>query len=242
MGRAARRALAAVLVLSAPALAHLRFPAFKAERALELRLDEAPIRLRYALAFGPELASAERVKADADRDLVVSAAEGSAALDARTAELLRALRFCQGDGLDALECSELSPRQIELVAAEGWNAGPGADLHFDWTFNLGESVESIGAVRVEDASGLPGVEITEARIEPPRGRALRAAGEGSIPAGVTRRLSWIEARRGSGPRVLAAAWPPPRRRWVTLAIVAAVVALAAALYWQTRRQRASTIG
>jgi hypothetical protein len=242
LGRAARRALAAVLVVSAPALAHLRFPALKAERALELRLDEAPIRLRYALAFGPERANAERLKADIDRDLVVSAAEGSAALDARSAELLRTLRVCKGDRLDALECSELSARQIELVAAEGWNAGPAGDLHFGWTFNLGESVESIGALRVEDAFELPGVEITEVRIEPPRGRALAAAGEGSAPQGVTRRLSWIEARRGSGPRILSAVWPPPSRHWVTLAIAAAVVALAAALYWQTRRERASTIG
>jgi hypothetical protein len=228
--------------VSAPALAHLRFPALKAERVVELRLDEAPIRLHYAIAFGPELANTERRNADADRDLVVSAAEGSAALDARSASLLRALRVCKGDRLDALECSELSPRQVELVAAEGWNAAPASDLHFDWTFNLAESAESIGALRIEDAFEIPGVEITEARIEPPRARALQVAGEGSAPQGVTRRLSWIEARRGSGARILSAAWPLPSRRWVTLAIVAAVVALAALLYWQTRRERASTIG
>jgi len=239
---AARRALAAVLVASTPALAHLRFPAFKAERALELRLDEAPIRLRYALAFGPELANAERRKADADGDLAVSAAEGSAALDTRSGELLRTLRICKGDRLEALECSELSARQIELVAAEGWNAGSAADLHFSWTFNLGESGENIGAIRIEDAFEPAGIEITEARIEPPKARALLAAGEGGAPQGVTRRLSWIEARRGGGPRVLSAAWPAPSRRWVTLAVAAAVIALAGALYWQTRRERTSTIG
>jgi hypothetical protein len=235
-------ALVGIFAWAAPSRAHLQFPALKAERSLELYLSEAPIRLGYRVAFGAELAAAERRKADRDRDGVVSAGEGNAALDARSAELLGALRVCGGLALDAVECRELTPKQIERVEAEGWTPGPTADLHFAWLLNLGDGAESLGALRIEDAWKPPGVEITVVRIEPPKERALTAAGEGNLPTGVARELTFIEARRGAGPYVVSAAWPAPQRKWVSGAAFALLMALGALLYWQTRRERRSTIG
>jgi hypothetical protein len=234
--RRAASAAAAVLLFAAAASAHLEGQTAKAERTIELRLDESPIRVRYRIGLDPEAAAGERKRADRDGDGVVSSAEGNARLDARSAELLRALRVCTGRTFEDLACRELSSRQISLVEADGWSTGPTGHLHLAWTFTLGMAAAELGALRLEDAVHMPEIELTDVRIQPPRERTLLAAGEGRTPSGVTQRLTWIEARRGQGPRIVSAAWPPPERRWPAAVAVATLAAAGGLLYWTARRK------
>jgi hypothetical protein len=226
----ARLAAVAILLTAASALAHLRFPAVRAERWIELRLDQDPIRIDYRIGYGAALAKEHRKIADSDGDGEVSAAEGNAALDSRTAELLEGLRICTGDTVEQLECRALRPPEVELVEAEGWIPGPSGHLHFGWTLRLPSGAHKLGAIRIEDGWDAPGVEITDVRIEPPPAIALTSAGEGTSPEGVHTRFTWIEAR-GPEARVVSASWPKPAAsRWPLLAIAGALI-LGGSLSW-----------
>jgi hypothetical protein len=203
----ARLAAAALLLIAASSQAHLKFPELRAERWIELELDQDPIQLGYRLGFGAELAKQERKRADRDGDGEVSAAEGNAALDLKTAELLERLRVCTGDSPAELDCVALGLTAVELVEAEGWIPGPTGHLHFAWTLRLRSGARRLGAIRIEDDWQIPGVEITDVRIAPPAAISLTSAGEGDSPEGVRTQFTWIEARRGLGPRVVSASWP-----------------------------------
>jgi len=219
---------------SAPA--HLRFPTVKAERFIELRLVERPIRIGYRVGFGASLASEQRRLADRDSDFSVSASEGNAALDARTEALLQKLRVCTGRSLEELRCRSLERRDIERVEAEGWTPEPPGHLHFAWTFRLAETAPEIGALRVEDAYEVDGVEITDVQIQPPGHTPLLRAGDALLPAGVAERFSWVEARREPGPRGIVATWaPPPKTNVVPVIVLGILVILGlAGLSWYRR--------
>lgn len=222
-GLAAATSIGALLFAPDTA-AHLRFPKVKAERWIELRVSEDPIRIGYRVGFGATLAAEQRRAADRDGDFEVSAAEGNAALDARSSEVLSALSVCTGRTLNDVGCRKLERREIERVEAEGWVPGPSGHLHFTWTFRLRERAKDIGALRFEDAYEVPNVEITDVEILPPRHAALTLAGEEGRTTGVSSRFTWIEARRQPGPRVVIASWPPPARTtWGRVVFVAAAV-------------------
>ena len=172
MRGALRRAAAGGLCMTAVAVAppgdaHLRFPAVKAERWIELRLAEEPIRIGYRIGFGAALAAEVRKRADRDGDFEISAAEGNAALDARSAELLASLSVCTGAVLEEVSCRRLSLRDIERVEAEGWAPEDSGHLHFSWTLRLGERATEIGALRFEDDYSVSGVEISDGQIARP---------------------------------------------------------------------------
>lgn len=198
------------LLWAAPSAAHLRFPGVAAERWIELRLAEEPVRIGYRIGFGAKLADEVRRAADKDGDFEVSAVEGNAALDARSLELISSLRVCTGGTLADVSCRQLERRDIERVEAEGWVPGPNGHLHFTWTLELRERARDIGAIRLEDGFEVAGVEITDVQIDAPAHSALSLAGEAGRPAGVVQRFSWIEGRRAPGPRAVVAAWTPPR--------------------------------
>jgi hypothetical protein len=218
--------------------AHLKFPEFTAERAVELHLEERPIRIDYRLSFGPALAADERRKADRDRDGRLSSIEEKERLDQRTRELGAGLRVCLGRSLDELECRPLAPSQIERIEASGWRAeGPG-DFHVAWTLRLDRSAADIGALRFEDAFEVEGVAITDVRITPPEGRPLLLAADARSPSGVAKEFTWIEKTRPPGPRVVLVAWAPP----AALSRPALFAALAVAgaglfLFFRWRRRR-----
>jgi hypothetical protein len=240
-----KRAAAAValLALSTDAAAHLRFPTVRAERWIELRLDESPIRIGYRVGFGTELAKAARRAADRDSDGEVSVVEGNAALDDKTAELLSRVRVCVGRTLSEVECRPLSRRDVEQVEAEGWVPGPSGHLHFAWTLRLASDAADLGALRFEDAWEVAGVEITDVRIKPPRGAALTRAGEGDEPNDVASGFTWIEARRGAGPRVVAAAWPPQAHpSWPLLGLALASTLIGIVAWLRARRKPAPPAG
>lgn len=230
------RAAVGVCLVTAAAGAHLKFPALQAERWIELRLDQEPIRVTYRIGLGPKLADVERQRADRDGDHQVSAAEGNAALDARSDELVRQLRVCSGPSLSASSCRVIERREIETVEVDGWSPSPSRHLHFTWTLMLRERARELGAIRLEDSYEVPGVEITEVEIRPPAHAALSLAGEGGRAQGVTERFTWIEARRAPGPRSIIAAWPAPTARsW--RAILVLLAGVAAALAWVVWRRR-----
>lgn len=232
MRRAAALALGACAALVArEGDSHLRFPTVKAERWIELRLAEEPIRIGYRVGFGAGLASELRKSADRDGDFQVSAAEGNAALDARTTALLGALSVCTGPTLDHVSCRRLGPRDVERVEAEGWTPGPNGHLHFSWTLRLRERAREIGAIRLEDAYDVPGVEISDVQIDPPPHAPLARAGDAAMAAGVAERFNWVERLREPGPRVVVAAWTPPKSRGRALWLAAACVAIAGLVVW-----------
>jgi hypothetical protein len=231
-------AAVALLLATASSFAHLRFPAVRAERWLELRLGEDPIRIGYRLGFGAALAKEQRKAADRDGDGEVSAAEGNAALDAKTLELLGGLRVCTGDSLEQLDCQQLRQPDVELVEAEGWIPGPTGHLHFAWTLRLRTGARKLGAIRIEDGWETPGVEITEVSIQSPPERPLTRAGEGDSPDGTRLEFTWIEARRGSGPRVVAASWPKESDRVWPLLVIAGALIVAGTSSWYRAHKRA----
>lgn len=234
---AATGAALALLFASAAAHAHLRFPGVRAERWIDVRLDETPIAIGYRVGFSAPLAKEERRRADRNGDGEVSAAEGNAALDGHTDALLAALQVCSGRTLDALECRALERRDVELVEADGWIPGPQGHLHFAWTLRLGHAAADLGALRVVDGWQIPSVEITDVRIRPPPDTALTSAGEGGQPSGVATGFNWIEARRGPGPREVVATWPARAgRSWLGVAAGGALLLAGAALWLRSRRR------
>lgn len=219
------------MALASAATAHLVFPDVRGERIVEVYLDRDPVLVDYRVSLGLDAAVPVRRAADTNGDFDISAAEGNAALDARTRALLAQLQFCTGRTLDDVTCRHPAPGDVERMGAQGWVPGPAGDIHFLWTFALHVSARSIGAIRIVDASREPGVEITEARITPPPGVKLLVAGDGHA-SGVARRFTWIEAKRPPGPRVIEAAWPPPRRaHWLLLGAI-----LVAGLLWALARR------
>lgn len=232
----------AVVAVSAGAPAHLRFPKVKAERLVDLRLDEDPIRIGYRIGFGGKLADAARRAADRDGDFQVSAAEGNAALDARSEALLAGLEICTGRSLTALECRHLAMRDIESVEADGWTAPSGSHLQLSWTLRLHERARDLGAIRVADAFDVSGVEISDVQIRSPHHTPLTLAGEGDRKSGVVDRFTWIEAKRELGPRVIVAAWapPPPTRRGWLLGAAAGIFLVAMGGWYFARARRQKT--
>lgn len=229
----------AILCVTRGGQGHLRFPTLEAEKLIELRLSEEPMRIGYRVGFGAKRAAELRREADRDGDGVVSAAEGNAALDTRTASLLEAVRVCVGRSLSKATCRKLAPRDVERVEAEGWAPGPSGHLHFSWTFRLAESARDSGALRFEDAYEVPGVGITDVQITPPAHAALIRAGDAAVDAGVSERFTWIEKLRTPGPRSVVAAWPAPREsRAAVLGLVGlGVLCLGAWLATRKRRKR-----
>ncbi len=209
----------------------------QAERWLELRLGEQPIRIGYRVGFGAQLATEVRKAADRDGDLQISAAEGNAALDARSAELVRSLSVCVGRTLETVRCRPLAARDIERVEAEGWVPGQSGHLHFSWTFRLDQLATEVGAVRVEDHYEVPGVEITDVLIEPPTHTRLSRAGDGRRTEGVAQSFNWIERLRAPGPRTVVAAWAPPRSRSLASLVVGALLVLVPVGAWLVHRGR-----
>lgn len=228
----------AVVCVPLAAAGHLRFPKLAAERWIEFRLDETPMRIGYRIGLGATLAQQARRGADLDGDAEVSAAEGNRALDQHSARLLASLRVCEGRSLDQLTCRSFRSDEVERVEADGWKPSPAGHLHFAWTLRLRHSADEVGAVRLIDDFEVPGVAITDVEIRRPRHTALVAAGEGEHPVGVSTQLVLLEARRSPGPRVLSASWPaPPSTNWRGVAALAALVlALAAAASWHRRRR------
>jgi hypothetical protein len=239
-----RAALAvAAVVAASSASAHMRFPTVRAERWIELRLEESPIGIGYRIGFGAELAKEQRKLADLDRDGEVSASEGNAALDRKTADLLAHLRICTGRSAQELECATLERRAVEQVEVDGWVPDAAGHLHFAWTLRLPADAARLGALRVEDDWQLAGVEITDVRIVPPSHAPLTAAGEGPSPSGVASGFTWIEARRGTGPRVVAAAWPAkPRPSGVLIGLALASLAIGVVVWLRSRRRIARAAG
>jgi hypothetical protein len=241
--RCTGRIVLLVLALVVPAAAHLRFPTVKAERFVELRLNEAPIRIGYRIGLGTERAAEERKLADADHDGTVDTLEGNAALDRHTDVLLGQLEVCTGPRHDALTCKHLERRNVELVAAEGWTPDDdAAHLHFVWTLRLDQRATDIGAIRVSDSYDESfGVEMTDVEIEAPTHAKLTLAGEAGRTSGLATRFTWIEARRTPGPRVAIAAWPePPRSTRRLVVIAAAATAFGGLAWWWSRRWQART--
>lgn len=233
----------AVIVASGAASAHMRFPAVRAERWIDLRLDESPIRIGYRIGLGAELAKSERKAADRDGDGEVSAAEGNAALDRKTQELSSHVRICTGRAEADIACRQLERRDVEQVEVDGWVPDAAGHLHFSWTLRLSEDAGALGAIRLEDGWDVAGVEVTDVRIVAPRHAALVRAGEGQSPAGVASAFTWIEARRGGGPRVVAAAWPPkPRSRGVLIGLALASLAIGVFVWVRSRRRIAPPAG
>lgn len=229
-------AVLAALALGAPPLAaHLRFPELPAERSVELRIDGDAARVVYRIAFAARLAAAERRLADRDGDGEVSAAEGNAALDARTAALLPALRLCAGRTRGDVSCRAAEARDVERAEGEGWQARGVDHLQLQWTLRFRERPADVGALRFEDDDATPGAAITEVEIEGDPGRPLLVAGDGQRESGVSRGFTWVESNRGPGPRVVHASWSPPARlpRWAFL--VVAVTAAAGAVAAASRR-------
>lgn len=184
-----------------------------------------------------ELSRPIRRAADTNGDFEVSAAEGNAALDARSKVLLAHLKICTGRTLADLHCGHLAVRDIERVEADGWTPGPTGHLVFYWTLRLHQSADQIGALRIEDTYAAPGIEISEATIDPPAGKRLLVAGDGRTK-GVTAQFGWTEANRPPGPRVVVAEWPPPPRRTGSLVMLglAALIALGLWGVWSRRRR------
>lgn len=217
--------------------AHLRFPKVKGERLIELRLAEDPIRLGYRVGFGDSLAAQIRSRADRDGDTQVSAAEGNAALDARSAEVLAALVICTGRTPDTTTCRHFSARDIERVEAEGWVPSQSGHLHFAWTLRLKERANEIGAIRLEDAYEVPGIELTDVEISAPPHTPLLRAGDGAVASGVAQRFTWIERVREPGPRIVVASYAPPKPTRKRFLLAAGLLALAGAMAWVFLRQR-----
>ncbi len=140
-----------------------------------LRLDEKPIRIEYRVGRGIELSTPIRRAADTNGDFDVSTAEGNAALDARSRVLLAHLRVCTGRTLKQLHCGHLGQQDIERVEADGWVPGATGHLVFSWVLKLHQSVDQIGAVRLEDSYAAPGIEITDVP-HPSAARQEAAAG------------------------------------------------------------------
>jgi LPXTG-motif cell wall-anchored protein len=166
----------------------------------------------------------------------VSTAEGNAALDARSGELLQQLEVCTGDSIDDLACRKLDRRQIELVEAQGWIPDASGHLHFAWTLRLDVATSQIGAIRLVDSYEVGGIEMTDVEIVPPDDLELLAAGGEDRPGGVSRSFTWAEARRPPGPRVVTASWPPPEMPWLAIA-GAALLLLALGLLVRFRKRR-----
>ena len=232
--------LAIVVAVAPAAVAHLRYPKLQAERWIELRLDDDPIRVGYRVGFGAKLAGELREEADANGDGEVSAAEANAAFDARTKVLLKKVRICLGDTLEAMDCRELTEEDIESREAQGWVPGPKGHLHFAWKLLPRARAADIGAIRLEDSYDVPGVDISDVSIEAPKHAPLVSAGSDERD-GVSSKFTWLEARRAPGPRIVHATWQPPRRRgWIPWA-AASLLVLGGAIggWWLGARKRGS---
>ncbi len=207
---------------------HLRNPAVRGERRIELRLDESPMALVYRVGFGAEVASQIRRRADSNGDGAVSAAEGNAFLDGWTRALQTELELCAGVEPSDTACSRPAASAIASAVAEGWTpAGPG-HLHFEWKVRWDATALEVGAVRVKEAWEPGGIQITDVSIAAPLHSALRSAGVDDH-AGVSTELTFIESRRAPGPRVLHAAWGPPASSWWQRAALVLGIAGAGAL-------------
>ncbi len=226
---------AAAVIAAFPASGHLRFPKFKAERSIEIRLDESPIQVGYRLGLGAKAADDARLAADTDRDGVVGAAEANAAFDARTTALLSHLSVCTGPTLAKADCRRLERRSVVHREAVGWVPGPARHLHFTWSLDVGESTDSIGAVRIEDTFEETKVDITEVEIRVPPALRLESAGADGRDE-MSPSFTWIEARRPPGPRIVHAVWPEPARStWLLVVGLGGVAAVALGLWLRRRR-------
>ncbi|MCC6215376.1 MAG: hypothetical protein IT376_10935 [Polyangiaceae bacterium] len=170
---------------------------------------------------------------------MVSAAEGNAALDARTAALLPSLRLCVGRTRAELHCRSPEARDVDRAEAEGWQARTVDHLQLQWTVRFRERPRDLGALRIEDADETPGAAITEVRIEGAPGRPLLLAGDGQRESGVARGFTWVESNRGPGPRIVHASWAPPQRLppWAFAGVAGALAAGALAALAAARRAR-----
>ena len=226
----------ALALAAAPAQAH---PGHKrSSRLLLVDLTAEPPSLRYGLVFEPAASDAGRKRADQDGDGAVSAAEGQAELERLTAEVRSSLSLCRGPTLEGVSCSGLGEDQVAGALATGWDEKPGRTLALTWEFQLGLVVDD-RVVRVEDASFVPDVDRTDAKIEVPEAWRLVAAGQvgGGPGSRVTRELLWGDDRP-SEPRKLFLVWEPPAPRWWAVAAVGAVgLLLAGHLVLSRRRQQ-----
>jgi hypothetical protein len=230
-------AVSAALAVTGSALAHGGVPNAKAERSLDVVLREDGIRIAYRIGYGERLAAEQRRLADRNADFEVAVTEGTTELDARTAALLHGLNVCTGPTLERVECRKLQGTDVERVAAEGWVPGPSPHLHFEWTLKLPESTKSVGALRIEDAYEVAGVQVSDVRIDAAPGLALTRAGDGSAETkAVSRQFAWSEARRAPGPRVTIVEWqtPPQSAALIAGASLVAVLGLILAI-WLLRR-------
>jgi hypothetical protein len=241
LGRAAAVVCALAVAVSAfgsHAAAHLKFPELPGERAIEIDLQQRPIRIGYRLSFGPELAERERGRADRDANGELSALEGNARLDERTRGLIEKLRVCVGPTLENLACHPVFARQVERVEAQGWDPNAARDLHLSFSLKLDESIEDIGALRFEDATTDNQFAITDVRIVAPEAQPLIVAADGQSPSGVATDFNWNEARRPLGPRVVVIAWrPPPLFRTKQLLAAAGALLILIFAYGRWRRRK-----
>lgn len=227
---------AALALASSDVGAHLRFPKLQGERRIVLDLSGPSAVLQYRTGFGTARADAERKRADRDGDIVVGALESNAAMDEKTAALLRSVSICSGSDRDTLSCKRLDKRDILRMESEGWVPGPTRHLHVTWTFDLRIAPASVGALVVEDDYQVAGLEITDVSIKAPGHAPLTEAGDADKPGGVTTEFTWIESARAKGPRRIVAVWPgPPASNRVGLFIGIAAAAVVAALWFWPRR-------
>lgn len=240
----ARRCLGLTLLgFALPAAAHLRFPKLAAEREIQVDLSGPSIQLHYRVGLGATLADQARASADRDGDRKVSALESNAAMDARTASLLRRVSVCAGPSLSDVRCRPLERRELARLESEGWVPDPTRHLHVTWVFDLRLDPHEYGAFRVEDDyQEPPGVEITDVKIKPPNFAALTEAGDAERPGGVTREFTWIERSRPPGPRRIVAAWPASRSAVASGWPVALAALLLSGLGYLALRRRAGAAG
>ncbi len=78
---------------------------------------------------------------------------------------------------------------------------------------------------------MPGIEISDVQIDRPTHSPFTRAGDAAVPAGVAERFNWVERLREPGPRVVVAAWTPPKSRGRALGLAALLVVVSGLIAW-----------
>ncbi len=242
MGHGVRTALraASILLIAAPASAHVAPPVMRADRTLTLTLGDRVV-LEYVVRLSaPELSRVRR-DGDTDRDGVLSRGEADAVLARFRSALGESVRYASGRG-GLGPYGRLAASHAIGTEASGFEGpvdlperAPGARVA--WSFDL-RIAPADDRLAVEDASAFVSFDHSEVFVRDTATRRFLSLGDAPERMKPGAQLAWVDAGH-SATHAIHVAWTPPpsdKRPLLIIAVMIGGLAIAAATLLSVRRR------
>lgn len=237
--RTALRA-ASILLIAAPASAHVAPPVMRADRTLTLTLGDRVL-LDYVVRLSaPELSRVRR-EGDADRDGVLSRGEADAVLARFRGAVTDGVRYASGRGGLGPFGRLLAAHPISTDASglEGPvdlpERAPGARV--SWSFDL-RIAPGDDRLALEDASAFVSFDHSEVFVRDTAARRLLSLGDAPERMKPASQLAWVDAGHPATHAIHVSWTPAPsdKRPLLILAVMIGGLAIAVATVLSVRRR------